>query len=282
MTDKSNVPELPESDDPEEKLRMENEFLKLKMQAELGAQSFTVSDIDPEMENLFLKNVMAFEQNHANAKPQKVYELMGKPPFKKADELNDAELAAELERISDVLAKNNIDVFFDEEIDERTRYSFITEELFEHESMFSPMPGMTTCFDYEEFHPNHKKDIKNRADEFIKHWFERTLDEKSWELGSEFILPDRRVLPKDEVVRQCKNIFDSYKSFFDGQYKIIDIGFQLDEGSGMGHAEGVVKYDALLENGAEVRIGGPFKLYMSLDYGWWNIVHIVFPGFQYP
>jgi hypothetical protein len=38
---------------------------------------------------------------------------------------------------------------------------------------------------------------------------------------------------------------------------------------------------AMLENGEFVPIGGPFKLYMTLEGGWWSIFHIVFPGFKY-
>ena len=282
MNNINDNPDLPLSDDPEENLRMENELMKLKLQAEMGAKSFSASKIDPEIENAFLKNVMAFEQNWATAKPAKVYDLLGKPDFKRADDLTDDELETALDQITDLLSEKNIDVYFDDEVDSRTRYLFITEELFEEESTFMPMPGMTTCFDYEEFHPNHKKDIERRADEFITQWFDRSLDEKSWELAAEFILPVRQILPKARIAAQCKKIFDAYNCFEDGEYKIIESGFQLEDGSGLGHAGGIVKYEAVLENGERVRIGGPFKLYMTLEHGWWGIFHIVFPGFKYP
>jgi len=277
----NETPDLPLSDDPEENLRMENELMKLKLQAELDATSFTASDIDPEMENEFLKNVMAFEQNFAGAKPTRVFDLLGKPEFRRADELTDEALDIGLEKLNGLLEEKNINVYFGDEVDSRTQYQFITEELFDHETTFLPMPGMMTCFDYEEFHPNHKKDIENRAKEFLTEWFERSLNERSWELASHFILPDRTILTKADVVAKIKQVFDAYIAFNDGDYKIIDIGFQLDGESGIGHAEGGVKYDAVLENGETVRKVGPFKLYMSNEGGWWNIFHIVFPGFSY-
>jgi hypothetical protein len=282
MNNTNDTPDLPLSDDPEENLRMENELMKLKLQAELGAKSFSASKIDPEIENAFLKNVMAFEQNWASAKPAKVYDLLGKPDFKHSGELGDDELETALVQLTDLMSEKHVEVYFDDEVDSRTRYQFITEELFDHESTFIPMEGMTTCFDYEEFHPNHKKDIESRAEEFISQWFKRTLDEKSWELAPEFILPDRKILPRAEVVAQIKQIFDAYTGFKDGEFKILDVGFQLEEYSGLGHAEGVVKYEAGLENGESVRIGGGFKLYMALESGWWSIFHIIFPGFAYP
>jgi len=277
-----NNDELPLSDDPEENLRMENELLKLKMQAELGSRSYTAPDIDPEIENEFLKNVLAFEQNYAKSKQVKVYDLLGRPDYKKAEDLPDLLLEEALDDLIDLLSEKNIAVDFDEEIAPRTRYIFITEELFEEEMDDFTMPGMICHFDYEEFHPNHKKDIERRALDFITGWFNKSLDEKSPELGDGFIQPDGKLLSKEAVVARIKRIFERCTAFTDEKYEFFDIGFQLDGPTGMGHAEGGVKYLALLDTGETIPIGGAFKLYMSLDYGWWNIVHIVFPGFQYP
>jgi hypothetical protein len=173
-------------------------------------------------------------------------------------------------------------VNFGDDYDDRTKYSFITEELFEEETDDVILPGTTVHFDYEEFHPNHKKDIESRAMEFLQHWFKRNLDEESWELGHEFVLPDRKILSKSAVAAQMKNIFNAYLGFTDQKFVINDIGYQLQEYSGLGHAEGGVKYKAELENGEVINFAGPFKLYLSLDNGWWSIFHIVFPGFRYP
>jgi hypothetical protein len=186
-----------------------------------------------------------------------------------------------LQQITDLLFEKNIEVYFGEGYDSRTKYHFITEELFDHETTFMPMPGMTTHFNYEEFHPNHKKDIESRALEFLSEWFKQSFNERSWELADHFILPDRKILSKSEVVIQLKRIFDAYTAFTDEKYIIKDIGFQLEEGTGLGHAEGMVKYNAVLENGEKITIGGPFKLYMTFEGGWWSIFHIIFPGFEY-
>ena len=78
-----------------------------------------------------------------------------------------------------------------------------------------------------------------------------------------------------------QNIFDAYNGFTDEKYEIFDVGFQLDEYTGIGHAEGGARYAAILENGEKIVIKGPFKLYMTLESGWWSIFHIIFPGFEY-
>jgi hypothetical protein len=276
-----DMPDQPLSNDPEENLRMENELLRLKLQAELGGQSHSSGNLPPEMENEFLKNIFAFEQNYANSKRTIIYDLLGNPEFEKAGDLDDVAIELALEKVINQLAKKNIVVHFDEECDSRTRYHFITEELFEKETDDFMIPGMTTNFDYEEFHPNHKKDIQNRAIEFLSGWFKQSFDENSWELADHFILPDRRVLSKKDLVAQLKNIFDAYKAFTNEDYFIKEIKFELNENGGLGHAEGGVKYDAVLENGETVVIQGGFKLYLSNENGWWSIFHIVFPGFKY-
>ena len=50
------------TNDPEEDLRMENELLKLKMQAERGGVFVGGEDIPPEIENDWLQNILRFEE----------------------------------------------------------------------------------------------------------------------------------------------------------------------------------------------------------------------------
>ena len=271
----------PLSDDSDENLRMENELLRLKLKAELGGDSHSSGNLDPALENEFLKQVMAFENNYASSKRVKVFDLLGKPDFKRADELAHDQISHELEKVTDLLSKKNIEINFSGTYDDRTKYAFIVEELFDHETDDFAMMGMTTHFDYEEFHPNHKLDIENRAKEFLTGWFEQTLDERSWCFDNTFILPDRRTLSKHDVAEKLKKIFDSYDLFTDCDYKIVGINFQLQDEGGIGHAEGLVRYRAILENSEQIEFKGPFKLYLSSTYGWWSIFHIVFPGFEY-
>lgn len=281
MINDHDLADGPLSDNEDENLRMENELMRLKMQAELGAQSYSSGDLDPALENEFLKHVMAFEQNYADAKRVKIFDLLGKPEFKKADELNDAELRIELEKVTGLLNDKNIDVYFGDGYDNRVKYAFITDELFEHETDDLMMPGMMMNFDYEEFHPDHQKDIANRAEEFITGWFEQGLDERAWCFADEFVVSGGRTITKKQLAEKLKQIFDSYQAFTDAEYKIFDIRFEFKTETGMGHAEGQVKYKAILESGEEVLFKGPFKLYLSCEQGWWDIFHIVFPGFEY-
>ncbi|CAN5283013.1 hypothetical protein BH20BAC1_BH20BAC1_06540 [soil metagenome] len=62
MQEGNNKPgEAKLSDDPEENLRLENKFLKLRMRAEFGVLFGGAASLSAEVEDEGLKNVMAFE-----------------------------------------------------------------------------------------------------------------------------------------------------------------------------------------------------------------------------
>jgi hypothetical protein len=145
------------SDDPHENLRIENEILRMKLQAQFGGISASGSDISPEEENLFLRHVLAFEEQYANATMKKIYEVIGSPAFEKAGNLDDATISLELQRIERLLAENCIELEFLEPQDDRFKYQFITEEFFEFEIEDIKVPGMINCFTYEEFYPDQKE-----------------------------------------------------------------------------------------------------------------------------
>jgi hypothetical protein len=281
------TPPEPLSSDPEENRKLENEILKLSLQAQYGDafQMGSMGDLPSEIENEFLKNIIAYEEAHQNVEYIKVYERLGKPEYKKAAELTDEQISLELAYINNLMMEKKVVLDVLSKYDDRTIYTFITEELFEHETEANAgvIPGMVTHFTYEEFHPNHKYDINDRAMEFLSDWFEQKFSGYSWELGDSFILSNGTILTKEDVLNKIKLVFQSYKKFTNYQFAINNISFQLNDevATGMGHAEGGVKYDALLENGEQLHIEGAFKLYMSYEHEWWKIFYFVFPGFEW-
>jgi len=143
---KHDDPDTPLNEDPEENLRLANELLQMKLNAQFGAQSHSFSDLPPELENEFLKNVLAFETNYAeqteSGNPaETVYERAGNPTFVPANELDDEAVSEELGKVTEILEKAGIEVGYSCEYDDRTKYSFITEELFNHELAFSVCPA---------------------------------------------------------------------------------------------------------------------------------------------
>lgn len=278
-----DLPKEKYRDDPQENLRIENEILKLKLQAESSAFFGGSDGLPPEIENEFLLHVQQFEDACKNVKYVKVHDLVEKPDFKKADELSDGEVKDGLEKLLKLLNDHNINLAVSGQHNPRIIYRFITEELFEHETDDLQLPGMTKDFVYEEFHPNHNMDIEECARIFLEHWFEQSFEEHSWELNDPFILSDATTISKDIALKKMNYFFESFTSFSNCQFTDIETGFEWyeEEKRGIGHAEGGVKYDAVIENGEIIHFEGPFKLYMSKEDYCWSIFYFVFPGFQW-
>ena len=272
------------SDDPHENLRIENEILRMKLQAQYGGISSAESDISPEEENQFLKHVLAFEEQYANATLKKVYEVIGCPAFEKADALDDMAISRELGRIEQLLAHNNIELGFLKPQNDRFKYSFITDELFEYEMEDIKVAGMINCFTYEEFHPDHEMEIRNRTSSFLTGWFKKAPHEIGQWLSDQFVYPDGRTMSRDGVKQKFNQAFAAYSSFENTEYLIDNVSYELkDEPLGLlatGYSEGKVKYTAVYENGESRSIEGPFKIYFGCEYGWWNIFFFYLPGFN--
>ncbi|MDQ6889643.1 MAG: hypothetical protein M3Z56_05155 [Bacteroidota bacterium] len=281
-------PEQPEdekfSDNPEENLRLENDFLKMKMMAESGALFGGEGDLPADIENQFLKNIIEFEQANSNSNPQKIYELIGKPEFADEENLSESEFIMEFERLQNLLKNNSIHVDFIKERDDRFKYKFITTELFDHESIFIPVQEMTVNFIYEEFHPDHEQEIKDTTDRFFNDFFNRELSIDTAYLNNEHILPDGKVISKQQVINKFQSMYEAVPGFENTSFIIDDAQFELKENesriSGMGFSEGTVTYDLLFEDGDRKKVHGPFKIYFSREWERWGICFFYLAGFN--
>ena len=120
MNEENNLPEDDKfSDDPEENLRMQNDFLKMKMMAESGAFFGGEGGLPPDIENQFLKNIMEFENANLDAKSFTVFDLLDKPGFEDEKDLNDERFETEYSRLIRLLQDHSIDVSFSRERDDR-------------------------------------------------------------------------------------------------------------------------------------------------------------------
>lgn len=272
---------LPLSYDPDENKRMENELLQLKLKAELGVEAHISENTPPSIKNIFLKNMLAFEAGMAQAEEIRIFELIGKPDFLPETKLDDISLETALIKLMDLLNQKQIALDFLGTYDYRTKYKFITEELFEEKVMNVQLPGMIMHFIYEEFHPNHNLDIEHKATKFITSWFSQEKEQLSFSFADELVLPDRRIWKKEKVMDRFDKVFDSYPEFKNGNYTITDISFEIKEDLGLAYAEGLMNYTACTENKDRIPFEGPFKLYFTLEYEWWSIYYFVIPGFGF-
>ena len=149
--------------DEEENLKNENEFLKMKLMLEQGAQFGTIpsdNELPANIENEFLNYIMAYEKQAVERKMIKVFDKIERPNhFKPVNEIPDDEIENAWNELDAYLNKYDIDLAVcSPNISHRELYRFTTEELFDHEMNDMNVPGMTTCFTYDEFYPDHKYD----------------------------------------------------------------------------------------------------------------------------
>lgn len=142
----------------DEKLKAENEFMKMKLMLEKDA-SFAVNngtDLPAEIENEFLRNVIEFERQFEKHKTIKVFDKIGRPShFKPAAEIPDQEIDQAWDELSDYLCENAISLdVCSPNISKRELYRFTLEELFDYEMDDMNIPGMMNGFIYDEFHPD--------------------------------------------------------------------------------------------------------------------------------
>lgn len=266
-------------------LPLENELLMLKLKAEFGAECTTGDEtIPPGVVNEFLRSVYAFEKKFRE--PRKsimIYDKIGRPPCRKAQELSDRQLSRELKRLLHIMRQHRLELDVLGAYPDRAIYSFVTDELFRKEIEDLDMPGFVNHFCYEDYHPNHEMDIRERTIEFLSQWFGKQLNEYSWQLADPFIHPDTRQFKKEEVLKKIWQVFDSYQCFLNSEYLISQLDFEWSDQrqNGNAYVAGRVRYDARLENGEVIHQEGPFELYLFNAGNWWSIFYFVFPGFNW-
>ncbi len=92
----------------DEFLKDENAFLKMKMMLEHGGQFGGEKDIDPMIENLFLKNVMNFHDSLRTCKQTTVFQKLGCPVFPPSRKIPDSMISSAWKTLESCLNKHGI------------------------------------------------------------------------------------------------------------------------------------------------------------------------------
>src|SRR5882672_6660324 len=96
------------SPDPKDDLRASNELIKLKLELDHKVVIGSTTDLSPETENEWLNHIYDFEKLHKECGQAKVYDLLGRPPFAKYDQLTEGQVREELERLTTLMEEKSI------------------------------------------------------------------------------------------------------------------------------------------------------------------------------
>ena len=208
-------------------MRLENEFLKLKMMLETGAVfGGTNEDLPPEVENHFLNTVMEFERQFANAKKISIRERLG-PSFQyqPVSEISDADISKAWKALRETLFNSGFSVeAINPVVTHRELYRFVTEELLSYEVDDLHVRGMVCCFTYDEFHPDPVFESKEIAVDGIMRCILSPQEmQASWLLAEKDILLNTVRFPNPaSVLKKIQQFQRAYDDFADPVIRISD------------------------------------------------------------
>lgn len=254
--------ELPQLD-----IRDENEFKKLKLSIEHGSSYWGKgnAEVPPEIEGQFLDYIMNFENASKNAKNITIFEKLGQPEYRSESELTQEEITIELERIELLMQKQGLvlDVLADYPDEERLIYKFITEELWQHEISDMNLPGMRTCFIYEEFHPNHEYDLKRDTEDFLRMFF-NTKDDY-------YIKSHQEDATNHTVLNNFRSLFDEFEMTF---FEFQEISFDDEKAS----VNFTINFRAKIAGtNTKIDYSGNGNISFKFDYGYWYLEEVTLP-----
>lgn len=267
--------------------KIDNELKKRDLTEKYGASFSNINDdLSPEIENIWLNHIEEFEKQYEKAKLTTVWEYIGKPEYRKITEINESEISPRLNELFDLLDKNNISLDTICDVEEKELYRFITDELFEHEMDDMRIPGMTSCFIYEEFHPNAQNEIERAIDYF----FRMTMG-KMKNIGGEgydllyideqnFCDIDGNAIDKEKVMKSINTFLDSFDSFSIVNYDVKSLTINEEEEDAC--VDFHIYYRCVFDGTAQYvqfKGDGSFRLHPS-EYGGWSIYQIDMPGLR--
>lgn len=280
---------------PDDNIKIDNQIKKLLLESKGGTFHQGKEEIPPEIEQQFLDNIMRFEEMYENSKQCTVYELIGNPVFRNADEIPDTEIEQAYEELIQRMEEKGISFSALAEYENQSRlfYKFITEVLFKEMTDDFIMPGGFKCYTYEEFVPNHIYDITYRTNDLIDYLFK---DERPFEKRFDEFYIDAKdfiEIASDEPYK--KKISPTITHFFEAMpvrilnhSEILKLDYELFEHSdgeqafreieGKAVAKVLIDYTATLESGNSVHFFGEGKIELERYYEWWKIVRAELPG----
>ena len=266
--------------------KIDNELKKKELEKKHGAYFSENNDIPPELESAFLNSIEAFEQQYENAEKITVFDYLGKPAFRKVDELKPEEISLELERLNEIMLEGNVSLNTLCSVDDKELYRFISEELFLYEMDDVRVPGMMSCYTYEDFYPNSEFDIIHAYDYFFR--FTLAKMKNYGGDGYDLLYIDKEnykdakgeAIEKKTVVDTINNFLASFDSFEIIKNDIKSIEINDEETDAVVNFN--IEYKGLFNNSTETcdfKGNASFKLKPS-EYGGWSIYHIDLPGLK--
>jgi hypothetical protein len=210
----------------EDELKDENDFLKMSLMAEYGGDFIGGSDLPPDVENLFLKQIKDFHKKQSKALPKKIYEIINEPDYDHTADLSDKEIKIKLKKLLKKLADKGIIVSSIMQVPEREMYRFITEDVFKTVVQYAKGTNMLLNIFYEEYFPSDEAEVKILAQDFIVFVFDLTAVFIDHDLFAQNIKNSYNIaMQQEELIAQIERFKAQFKwlSIEDVHFNFIEV-----------------------------------------------------------
>jgi hypothetical protein len=183
-------------DDPLLDYDLENEMLLMKLRAEFGGapEFFGIEEdgaLDAPMKYNFLKSIYSFEEHFAGEQTMiSLFEHLGQPYLIDESYLTDEGVSCQLLRVQRLMKERQFIIDTIYQTPDRILYRFILEELLQEKVEETLPPAFFRHFIYEEFHPNHQRDIEEQVIQFFQHLTEQSIPSSCFYLSDEIVVGD--------------------------------------------------------------------------------------------
>ena len=258
-----------------ELLRQENELTRLKIQAEFGIDFKGAEELNPAIENIWLRQILDYERNKLSNTRITVRELIGNPELKKNEAVTDTDLAAALQEVMDLLYEKRIVVESIDGVDDRELYRFITEELMSMETDTHTLPNMITYYIYEEFHPNNEADIRRSLKDFLDSICKSHLDRCFTQLWHPQPEEEEKLNQLEKLKRRLTLFVDAFEEIDLESFRIREL--KIDEDAA--EVEFDFSFSArTVEAASSYPIAGEGRLELIRQMGIWFVSKVDLPG----
>lgn len=271
----------PFEEDPFVDYELENDLLLMKLRAEFGGEPhfFPASEEDEELpaevRYEILQNIYSLEQAfHDTSREMLTLDELLEHPYRVAEQyLTDEGVEMEFKRFTNLLRQHQfeLETLYPTEI--RILYRFITGELLSQRVPSRFAKGMFFHFVYEEFHPNHRKDIEKQSIDLIRKILNSTLSATFDLLNDEVVCGDE-VMLQEEAVQRLLAFTVLFEQLEILDLQIIDIELQ-DE---LARVQFYLRYRGKVPAAGETELQGSGTLGFIRKYDIWLTDAIDIPG----
>lgn len=235
--------------------------------------------VDEGLANQFLQNVLTFETQYKKKKRIKVIEKIGNPSdFRPVSEIPENQIEQEWLKLYNYMYEKGIDLHVcSPNVNAMDLYRFTTEELFKMKTDDSSVPGMMTCFIYDEFYPDHPYDNQHMVVDYcIKDFFCK---------NEIFEFHFNRAVTVNNYAKlswiEFQRLINSYRSGFEKTKNLeIKVNNSIVENN-YGKVSGSYKAIFIRNQQSEEKCGNwTVELCFSKKFGYWLIKNIQVEGIQ--